>query len=314
MTNAEGAPPAGARGYLGVDGGGTKTHAVIVDESGHERGRGHAASANITAVGTETAVANILAAVHAAQQSAGHTAPLAGAWLGLAGIDRPEDAAALRPRLCAVATTLRLTNDGELVLGALERGQGVALIAGTGSIAFGRGIHGDPLRAGGWGHVMGDEGSGYDIGRRALRAVTRASDGRGRPTVLVERILAHWRLDRPDELIDYVHRTVGSAEIAALAPLVLRAARECDETAAEIAQSAADELALLAVTVGDGLGYRDAPVPLALGGSLLVRDTHFRQRVLAAVTARRQLGPVSCVEDAALAAARAVATASAHAG
>ena len=314
MTNAGEAPLVGARGYLGVDGGGTKTHAVIVDGSGHVCGRGHAASANITAVGIETAVANILAAVRAAQQSAGHTAPLAGAWLGLAGIDRPEDAAALGPRLCAVATTLRLTNDGELVLGALERGQGVALIAGTGSIAFGRGIHGDPLRAGGWGHVMGDEGSGYDIGRRALRAVTRASDGRGRPTVLVERILAHWRLDRPDELIDYVHRTVGSAEIAALAPLVLRAARECDEIAAEIAQSAADELALLAVTVGDGLGYREAALPLALGGSLLVCDTHFRQRVLAAVTARRQLGPVSCVEDAALAAARAVAMASARDG
>src|SRR5258708_24739685 len=78
VTNAGGAPQAGARGYLGGDGGGTKTHAVLVDESGHERGRGHAARANITAVGTETAVANILAAVRAAQPSAGPTPPLAG--------------------------------------------------------------------------------------------------------------------------------------------------------------------------------------------------------------------------------------------
>jgi glucosamine kinase len=127
-----------SRSYaIGVDGGGSKTLAVVVDAQGNERGRGIAGSANYATVGIDQAVRQIHSAVEEAARAASCSLPLSAAWLGLAGIDRPGDNEILLPHLRSVAEFILLTNDAELVLSALDDAVGIALIAGTGSIARG---------------------------------------------------------------------------------------------------------------------------------------------------------------------------------
>jgi N-acetylglucosamine kinase-like BadF-type ATPase len=190
---------------LGVDGGGSKTLALIVNEHGEEVGRGLAGGANYNAIGLDEAIKHVYAAVEQAARAAHCTPPFRKAWLGLAGVDRHADHEVLLPHLRDLATTVRLTNDAELLLAALDRGVGVGLISGTGPIALGQDATGHKARSGGWGHILGDEGSGYAIAQHALQAVVRASDGRGPQTALRERILQAWILQTPEELIGEIY-------------------------------------------------------------------------------------------------------------
>ena len=162
--------------FLGIDGGGSKTVAVIVDADGNRRGQAQAGSANHHAVSLPTAVANLHQATAGAAQIAGCSLPVAAGWIGTAGMDNSSDYDLLMPHLHPLAASIRLTNDAELVLSVLDHAVGVALIAGTGAIAVGRDHSGRWKRASGWGHILGDEGSGYYIGSQALQAVVRALD------------------------------------------------------------------------------------------------------------------------------------------
>ncbi len=295
--------------FLGVDGGGSKTLAVVVDARGGERGRGHAGGSNFRAVGLEAALAQLRAAIAAAV--AGHPLPLAAAWFGLAGLHSPEDADLLAPHLRPFARELRLTNDAELVLGSLEAGIGVALIAGTGAIALGRGDADRQVRVGGWGHLLGDEGSGYDIGRRGLQAVMRAVDGRGPQTMLLELVLRHWVLATPSEILAHIYQNQEKVRIAGLAPVVLRAASAGDLVARRILRHAVAELAHAALTAIDALELSAQPVPLALSGGLLAHERDLRAAVLARLRRRQAIGPVTVVAEPALSAARALASSAA---
>jgi len=295
-----------SRSYaIGVDGGGSKTLAVVVDAQGNERGRGIAGSANYATVGIDQAVRQIHSAVEEAARAASCSLPLSAAWLGLAGIDRPGDNEILLPHLHSVAEFILLTNDAELVLSALDDAVGIALIAGTGSIALGRDAHGIVTRTGGWGYIIGDEGSGYDIGRRCLQAVSRAVDGRGQMTALVGLLLQHWNLTDASDIIGKVYPDPGKAAIASLSALVFRAARAADEIASEIVQSAADELALAAVAVRNTLDFPGEEVSLALGGGLLLHEADFRAQVLRGIGKELSIRQVVLVEEPALSAARA---------
>lgn len=294
--------------FLGVDGGGSKTLAIVVDADGVERGRGLAESSNYHTVGVQQAAAQICRAAEQAAAAANCHLPLAAAWLGLAGVDRPDDVTSLQPHLRPLAETVRLTNDAELVLGGLEQGVGVALIVGTGSIALGRNAQGASARAGGWGHLLGDEGSGYDIGQQALRAAMRAADGRGAHTILLENILTEWKLATASDIITPVYRAQDKAQIARLAPLVLAAARAGDSVASRIARRAAVELALAASSVSDALGFHDE-IPLALSGGLLIHEEDFRAEVLRRIRRYRPIVYTIVVTEPALSAARAVASA-----
>lgn len=296
--------------FLGVDGGATGTRAVVVDANGMVRGRGAAGSANQEVIGRDAAVSAVRAAAQDALAQAGAALPVHAAWIGLAGVDSPAAADALRPALAPLADELRINNDAELLLAALPDGIGVALIAGTGSIALGRNADGQTARAGGWGHVFGDEGSGYAIGAAALRAAAHDFDRLGQPTVLGERILRLWSLHDPTELIGYVYGRgeFDKAAIASLAPLVFEAAAEGDLMASMIVQGQASELATTAVAVRDRLEYQ-SDVPLALGGGLLLHVEPYRSLVLTALQRdRRHYQPVVLVADPALAAARAART------
>ncbi len=291
--------------FLGVDGGGSKTLAVVVDARGQERGRGLAGSANYAAVGISLAVAHLHAAVEQAAQMADGQIPLKAAWFGLAGVDRPADLDLLLPHLQPFAGTIRLTNDAELLLSALDDAVGVALVSGTGSIALGRDAHGTIARAGGWGHVLGDEGSGYELGRLALQAAARAADGRGAATMLLERIMQHWKLSTSSDMIGRVYGEDDKAEIARLSSLVFLAARAGDQVARKIVQRAAGELALAVRTVGNALDFAGRPIPLALGGGLLLHEADFRAQTLRRIRRRQPIGPVVSVDQPALSAARA---------
>lgn len=291
--------------YAGVDGGATKTLAVVVDAEGREWGRAVSGSGNYQAVGLRRAVEHITAALGEAAKLAGGAPPLAAAWIGLAGVDRPADAALLAPELEPLAGAVRISNDAELALTALDGALGVAVISGTGSIALGRDAAGRQVRTGGWGHVVGDEGSGWEIGRRALQAVARASDGRGPETTLTEALLRQWDLGSPDGIIGVVYPETDKAQVAALSRLVLAAARGGDAVARAILAEAADELALAVGAVARRLEFPEGRVPLALAGGLLVNEGDFRGMVRERVERERRLGQVEVVRDSPLSAARA---------
>ena len=291
--------------FLGVDGGATKTLAVIVDAGGHEIGRGMAGSGNQAAVGPERAVASIRRAVAEAARHAGSSEAFLAAWIGLAGVDRPGDRDRLLPHLDALATVVQLTNDAELALTGLDDAVGVAVIAGTGSIALGRDAAGTTARSGGWGHIIGDEGSGYEVGRLALKAAARAADGRGPQTALLPAILTEWRLSRPDAMIDRVYPDGDKGEIARLSALVFAVARDGDAVARRIVHEAATELAQAALAVGAMLDFPDRNLPVALAGGMLIHEADFRAMLLRRLRRRCPVGPVALVAEPALSTARA---------
>lgn len=194
--------------------------------------------------------------------------------LGIAGVDRPQDAESVRGimrRIGAKARTL-VVNDAlvALVAGAgAEDTPGVVIIAGTGSIAYGRDGSGRAARAGGWGYLLGDEGSGFWVGRRALSAIVRAADGRGPSTQLSELVMTRLQLVRPSDLIrETYYRDLRRTAIAGLAPLVQQARDAGDAVAAEILNQAANELTAAAASVVSRLGMRGEVFPTILAGGI----------------------------------------------
>jgi glucosamine kinase len=290
---------------LGVDGGGSKTLAVIVNERGEEIGRGLSGSANYNTVGLEEAMKHVYVAVEQAARAARCQLPLSKAWFGLAGLDRQADYDLIYPHIKGLAEVVRLTNDGELLLAGLEKQIGVVLISGTGSIALGHDAAGHKARSGGWGHIMGDEGSGYVIAQHALQAVVRASDGRGPQTALRERILRAWNLQNTDELIGEIYDEPEKAKIASLSSAVMLTARAGDQMAAAIVQQAARELALCVNAVCQALEFPNQEIPLALGGGLLINEADFCTQVIQHIRHYQPIGQVELVSQPTLSAARA---------
>jgi N-acetylmuramic acid 6-phosphate etherase len=286
---------------LGIDGGGTHTVALLGGRGGVVLGRGTAGPSNRQAVGTERALAALDEAVSAAFAAAGRTrGPVASACLGLAGADRPEDQVVIREwaERVRLAGQVEVTSDAAILLAAgTPEGWGLVLIAGTGSIAFGRAADGRRARAGGWGHLLGDEGSAYALVMSALQAVARAADGRGPATSLTGRLLARLGVSQPQGLIAVVYRSGRDrADLAALAPLVVEAAED-DAVAAGIVEEEAQELAQAGASVARQLGW-GGPVPVALAGGLLFGSEGYRERVLRALRSLGvQQGAVALVEE-----------------
>lgn len=294
-----------ARLALGLDCGGSKTQAIIVDGEGREAGRGQAGGSNFTQVGLEVATRMMREAIEEAAREAGCALPVGKAWLGIAGVARQEHIDALLPSLRSCAEIVHVTNDAELGLCALPRRVGVAVIAGTGSIVLGRDQAARKVRAGGWGYLLGNEGSGYTIGQNALVAALQFGDGRGQPTTLLDIIMGEWQLGRVEEVIGRVYALAGRADVARLSRLVFEAARAGDGVAQEIIERNAYELARTCKAVCKRLDFPHSDLPLALVGGLLVHETAYRERVLAHLSQDYTTGLVEIVTTPALAAARA---------
>jgi N-acetylglucosamine kinase-like BadF-type ATPase len=194
----------------------------------------------------------------------------------------------------ALAPRFAVVNDSELVLAAgTPAGWGVALISGTGSVCLGRNADGKSARVGGWGPLLGDEGSGYHIASLALRRATQAADDRIDAPALLKAILRHWKLSDPSALIRHVHDpATTTADIAALATLVVDLAGRNDAAAMDVVAEAARDLALHIDTIVRLLRLTKPPV--ALGGGLMLRGA-LRKTMLAAV--KSELGPIATVAD-----------------
>lgn len=268
---------------VGVDGGGTHTRASVADESGAElataQGIGSTVRAAQIGESADTIATTIAAAV---AQVSGDDCRVRVACVGVAGVGRAEERDALEAALVArgVADEVLVMTDAEIALeDAFGDGAGVLLIAGTGSICFGRGPAGAIARCGGWGFVVGDEGSGAWLGRRALGVVAAASDGREGETALTSAILAATGVASVPLLIPWAAQA-GPAEFAALAPTVMDAAKGGDLRANSLVTLGVEELALHVRTLARQLFVDErATVPLAFSGGLLRKGTLIRKRL-----------------------------------
>lgn len=255
---------------LGIDAGGTKTVCLLADDEGRVVAEARGGGANLQSAG-ELEVEKVLH--HVMEEALGeHDILPAAICLGIAGVDRPEDGDAVRGimRRIGFKTPTLVVNDAlvALVAGAGDE-PGVVLVAGTGSIAYGRDAGDRAARAGGWGYLLGDEGGGFWIGRAALSAVVRQFDGRGPSTLLTDMVLSHMRLASPTQLIHEIYyRDLHRHAIAGLAALVQRAADEGDAVAAQILARAGAELAAAASSVIARLDMRGDIFPTVLAGGI----------------------------------------------
>jgi N-acetylglucosamine kinase-like BadF-type ATPase len=291
---------------LGIDGGASKTEACLAASTpGTEPqivGRATAGPSNPHAVGFDTALKNLDLAIAGAFRSADiPIRTVAAAVLGLAGSDRDET----RLRLTHwadqrhVAHRFRIVHDAHPVLAAgSPDGWGVALISGTGSLAFGRAPDGRACRAGGWGFLLGDEGSGFAIARAALRSAAQASEGRGPDTGLLPAFLKRFQLREPLELITAISPLADNrAAIAALSDVVIDAADRGDAVAGAILDQAASDLAAMVASAARRLGFSE-PFPLALSGGVLTTCEGLRRRLSRAIPATGvNVASTCCITD-----------------
>ena len=289
---------------FGIDGGGTKTICLLMDENHLVLGRGEAGPSNYQTLGIETAKQSIQLAIERAVLSAKIEAvgnlKIEAICLGLAGVGRPKDIEIVQ----FVVQNLQLTDtlpvtrsflprnivicsDYALALvGGTGHSVGIAVISGTGSIVFGQNGQGKTKRVGGWGSILGDEGSGYDIAVQGLQAALKFYDGREDFTALAEKFQQHLGLNNLDELVEVVYRRGwGVKEIAALAPIVDRAAAEGDRVADGIINSAVAELTFSTKIAISALFNQTEEFEIAIVGGVWEGEANCRGRFETAISA-----------------------------
>ena len=265
--------------FLGIDGGGTKTSCLIGDETS-VLGSGTAAGSNVVRLGEAKAREALAAAIGQACAAANiKPAQIERTCVGLAGAGRPEISNLVR-RLLAELVPGEIEVLGDMVIAlqaAFGSGAGVMVIAGTGSMAYGRDASGKTLRAGGWGFSIFDEGSGHWIGRSAIAAIMRDYDETGEEnSVLMNSVKKSWRLATREQLI-LAANAFPSPDFAALLPAVLSAADSGDAIAQSILTQAGTELARLAKIVIRRLFPDGDKVPVAMSGGVFSNCALVRQ-------------------------------------
>lgn len=271
--------------FLGVDGGGSKTTCAVGDETLHFVTVTTGPS-NITRVGEVRARESLHQAVRQACAAAKiDPQQVANACIGIAGAGREEIARAVHQMITEVIPgEIEVVGDMEIALeAAFGAGLGVMVIAGTGSIAYGRDAQGRTARAGGWGYAVSDEGSADWIGRGAVAALLRAVDqsvneDAAQASILFRELKAAWKLRSLDELVLTANST---ADFAALFPAVLAAADAVDASAQQVLTQAGRELAYLATIVLQRLFPKNnkgtSTLPLAMAGGVFGHSARVRE-------------------------------------
>ncbi|HXG83340.1 MAG TPA: BadF/BadG/BcrA/BcrD ATPase family protein [Pyrinomonadaceae bacterium] len=259
--------------YLGVDGGGTKTQVVLLNDENHFVSEGFAGASNPLRVGVETAVSNIVKAAEAACDAADRSrGDIVSAALGLAGVRREDLRRRIRESFFSRMRikNIEVTTDAEIALYGVTLGKaGLVVIAGTGSVCMGRNAGGEIETAGGWGPLAGDEGGGAGIARRALQAIAKASDGRGKPTDLSDMAIEYFRAGKLEDLAVAIYApTIDNARIAGFARFVVEVAEAGDETAVEILREAGRELGMAAEAVIKKLKLKSHKFPVGCVGGI----------------------------------------------
>jgi glucosamine kinase len=300
---------------VGIDGGGSKTHAIVADESGNSLGEATGPGSAVKP-GEEEASAEVIAtAAREALENAGvaDVTPRV-LCVGVAGVGRENAKEALWQALVGreiASETLVLPDTAIALEDAFGDGPGVLLIAGTGSAAFGRSPAGTTGRCGGWGPIIGDEGSGAWIGRRALSIVSAAADGREAQTALTGAVLTAAEVNEVTELIPWA-ASASRERIASLAPVVFAVADGGDLRANAVVSLAVEELMLHIRALGQQLfGDERAAIPVALAGGLMTKGTMLRKRLehrlrAAVPGAQVKAGPIVPARGAVRAALRSV--------
>lgn len=289
---------------FGIDGGGTKTICLLMDENKQVLGRGEAGPSNYQTLGIDLTKQSIQLAIEQAILSAqiqlNRNLNIEAICLGLAGVARPKDLEIVQ----FLVQNLQLTHDLPIsqlwqpknivvcsdcaiaLVGGIGHPVGLAVISGTGSIVFGQNRHGKTKRVGGWGYILGDEGSAYNIAIQGLQAALRFYDGREDYTTLAENFQIHLGLKNLEELVEVVYRRGwGVKEIAGLAPIVDRTAAEGDRVADGIINRAVAELTLATKTAISGLFKQTEEFEIVMLGGVWGGEANCRGRFEAAISA-----------------------------
>lgn len=270
----------------GIDGGGTHTRLELRTADNRFPERREFGPFNLNAIG-EAAFRQRLREVFAA---CGNMADCAGLCVGGAGISNPDVGRILAEELerAGFSGKWKLCGDQEIALRGAMDGPGLAVIAGTGSICFGKNAAGATARSGGYGHLIDDGGSGYALGRDTLSAAVRALDGRSEDEAILDAVLEELGASAGSGIVSFVYgSTTDKAAIARFSGIALELAAAGNTTAAEILDRGAEELSLLAAAVQRRLGLENCPI--ALLGGLLSQENAYRRRVEAKLS---QLGSV----------------------
>lgn len=268
---------------IGVDAGGTKTTAWLAERSAPDAaplGVGQGGPGNLRAVGFAAACAEYETALSMAFRSASIPASTAACvCLCVAGAGRPAEQQQLRQwaETKQLAEQIVVTGDAEPVLAAASsENVGIALICGTGSLAWGRNAAGQTGRVGGWGYLFGDEGSGYAIAVAGLRAAAHAADGRSSPTKLLPLFMKRLGASEPSQLIEQIYGSgLNRQQIAGMADIVFAAAKD-DQIAGHIVQIAATDMAVMVSSLREKLHLPDSRYDLALAGGVLMHQPTLR--------------------------------------
>lgn len=265
------------RYVLGLDGGGTKTDCVLMDEAQQILARSQSGPSNPLRVGFGAALSALRDAARLAlEQAHVERSNIVAVCAGLAGAGQPEAAEKMRVLLGREfpGFALYVCTDLDLALEAAGDGPAIVLVAGTGSAAIGRGAAGQIALAGGHGPLLGDEGSAYDIGRRAITAALREYDRSSADSVLGKRILHELGCTNWTEVQQRAH-TAADEVFPRIFPVVAALAESADETARGLLRAAAYELAALVNTLSVRLGLRETNFLLARTGGMIGRSKYF---------------------------------------
>ncbi|MBN3944874.1 N-acetylglucosamine kinase [Nostoc sp. NMS9] len=269
---------------LGIDGGGSKTVCVLMDDSRQVLGRGEAGPSNYQSIGIEATLQSIQSAIYKAVEAATitNTVNIEAICLGLAGVGRATDIEVVKGLVKELQNNklpinwalqpanIIICNDALIALvGGIGQSVGIVVAAGTGSIVFGQNHQGDTKRVGGWGYILGDEGSAYKIAIAGMKAALKSYDGREMSTSLLEDFKQHLDLESIEYLIEVVYRREwGVKQIAALAPIVDFAAASDDVVASSIIDDAVKDLVKATSTVIDAIFSADSVLEVVTTGSV----------------------------------------------
>lgn len=257
-------------GYvMGIDGGGSNLRVVVATPDLQVVGESHAGTVNPSVIGHEAAAGLIRQHMWAAITNA-HLQPadIRAVCIGVAGASADHSADWLYEVIGPITPNakIRPSADQEIALvGAHGKREGILILAGTGSVAYGVNPAGQAAVVGGWGYLLGDEGSGYWLGMSALRAISQASERRAAKTTLTESVLHELNLEKPRDLIRWLYAQPRNAEIAQLAPLIIQQADAGDAVANCLVGEAIQHLAGHVTALRDILNFPDAPIAFAGG-------------------------------------------------
>ncbi|MEH2108151.1 N-acetylglucosamine kinase [Nostoc sp.] len=280
---------------LGIDGGGSKTVCVLMDDSCQVLGRGEAGPSNYQSIGIEATLESIQSAIHNAVEvtKIKNTVNIEAICLGLAGVGRAANIEVVKGLVQELQNNKSLPinwalqpanivicNDALIALvGGIGQPVGIVVAAGTGSILFGRNHQGYTKRVGGWGYILGDEGSAYKIAVSGMNAALKYYDGREISTTLVEAFKQHLDLENIEDLIELIYRREwGVKQIAALAPIVDLAAASGDIVANTLIDDAVKELVKATSTIIDAIFTSDSVLEVVTTGSVWLGRCKIHQR------------------------------------